>query len=272
MNPLDEAAEHLEEFEAELAALDDGPIRAEGVTGNFVATVLLRIRASYLAMSQLLQAGHHDEMVVLFRRQLEDSMRLHYLAANRDRADKLILGHMRLRELKVQRQLDRAINHANTPRSMIAELKKMVALRRERIKDIDAQAQQLGLEIEQFPGFEVMAAELGRSVDVVPYASASEVSHSVVSAATDGYTTSRSGSDGVMIRLVALHSESPSDRLGYARAAINSTSMALFHGLLLLDLEREAAYVGACAAPRIEALKARQTKISAAQSDGANSG
>ena len=58
----------------------------------------------------LLQAGHHDEMVVLFRRQLEDSMRLHYLAANRDRADELILGHQRMRELMAQRQLDRAIN------------------------------------------------------------------------------------------------------------------------------------------------------------------
>lgn len=137
-------------------------------------------------------------------------------SCHRDRADQLILGHQRLRELKVQRQLDRAISHPNTPQSMIAELKRMVALRRGRIKDVDAQAQQLGLAIEQFPGFEVMAAELGRLVDVVPYASASEVSHSVVSAATDGYTTSRSGDDGGLIRLVALHSESPSDRLGYA--------------------------------------------------------
>jgi hypothetical protein len=267
MNPLDEAAEHLAEFESELAALDDGPFRVQGVTGNFVATVLPRIRATYVAMSQLLQAGHHDEMVVLFRRQLEDSMRLHYLAAHRDHADGLILGYQRIREMKVQRQLDRAINHSITPKSMIPELKRMVALRRDRIKHIDAQARQLGMEVEEFPGFEAMAAELGRSIDVIPYASAAEVSHSAVSAATDGYTTSEAGKDGA-VRFVALRSENPSDRLGYARAAINSTSMALFHGLLLLNLRQEASYVRACAGPRIEALKARQTEISAERSDG----
>lgn len=134
MDALKEAAEHLAEFEAELNGLGSGPFVVEGVTGNYVAKLLARIRATYTAMSDLVQAGHHDQMVVLFRRQLEDSMRLHYLAAHTEQSDALILGHQRMRDLKVRRRLDRVINNSETPSSMLPDLKMMVAKRRSRSK------------------------------------------------------------------------------------------------------------------------------------------
>lgn len=261
MNPLDEAAEDLVGFETELDNLAVGPFQAEGITANFVVTLLQRLRSTYSAMSQLLRAGHHDEMVLLLRRQLEDSMRLHYLLVHRDRSDALILGHQRMRESQVRKTLDRAVNDP-TSASALPDLKKMVALRRDRIKQLDDQASELELEPEQFPKFEEMAVELGRAVDIVPYASASEVAHSAVSAATDGYVTARQD-EQKSVRLVGLRSENPSDRLGYARAAINATGMALAHGLLLLDMQLESSTVARNASARVEALKARQREISA---------
>lgn len=145
MDALKEAAEHLAEFEAELNGLGSGPFVVEGVTGNYVAKLLARIRATYTAMSDLVEAGHHDQMVVLFRRQLEDSMRLHYLAAHTEQSDALILGHQRMRDLKVRRRLDRVINNPETPSSMLPDLKMMVAKRRARIEEIDSVACDLGI-------------------------------------------------------------------------------------------------------------------------------
>lgn len=266
MNALQKAAAHLAQFETELDGLDPGPFVVEGVTAKYVATLLPRIRATFTAMSQLLQAGHHDEMVVLFRRQLEDSMRLHYLAKHTEQSDALILGHQRMRDMKVRRQLDRAMNNPETPGSMRPELKKMVARRRDRIEEINSMVSRLGIEPQVFPEFEDMAAKLGRAMDIIPYASASEVSHSAVSAATNGYESS-SSEDGEVIRLIGLTSENPSDRLGYARAAINSTGMALVHGFLILDMSEEASYVLKCAAPRVEVLQTLQRETAVTQNE-----
>ena len=137
----------------------------------------------------------------------------------------------------------------------------MAATRRERIKQLDGRMPELKLEPEQFPEFNLMAVELGRAVDIVPYASASEVTHSAISAATDGYVTARQNGEQT-VRLIGLQAENPSDRLGYVKAVINATGMALAHGLLLLDMQQESSTVAKIASARVEALKARQRGIS----------
>lgn len=131
-------------------------------------------------------------------------------------------------------------------------------------------ARDLGIQTQEFPEFEYMAAELGRARDIIPYASASEVSHSAVSAATTGYESS-SSEGGEATRLIGLTSENPLDRVGYSRAAINSTGMALVHGLMILGMSEEASYVFKCAAPRVEKLQTRQRDLAAGQSDVAGS-
>lgn len=260
MNPLDEANRQLLAFEETLRELDRGPITAEGIVGTYAATLIPRLRSTYSAMSILLGVGYHDEAVLLLRRQLEDSMRLHYLVSHRERADRLVLGHQRGREQKVLKQLDRAIGKTSVNDLERAALKRMASIRRRRIKNLDDMAYSLGVVPESLPSFHIMALELGRSKDLVPYASASEVTHSALSGATDGYVAaSENGSRPV--QLVGLTSENPHDRLGYARAAINTTGMALLHGLLLLEMDAEARSIGRDAATRVENLQSLQSGL-----------
>ncbi|MGH8946274.1 MAG: DUF5677 domain-containing protein [Acidimicrobiia bacterium] len=258
--PLDEAHHHLVAFEMKSSTLDSVSLSVEGVVASYVATLVQRVRSTYVAMKQLLLAGHHDEMVLLLRRQLEDSMRLHYLTAHGDEGAALVLGHQRERELKVLKQLDRVINNASISEPARTELKRMAQLRRGRISEIDDTASKLGLELEGFPEFHIMAAELGRDRDLMPYASASEVSHSAVSAATDGYVT-KEGQENHAVQVIGLTSQNPLDRLGYARAAINTTGLAVMHGLIILGLDSDGLSIGRDAATRVESLGSLQVRL-----------
>lgn len=233
MNYLEAAARELDQFEQTLSTATEGRFDVQGVTQRFAVTLMQRVQSTFSAMSLLLKEGHHDETVVLMRRQLEDSMRLHYLAENAADSDALVLGHLRAREKRVARSLDKAINHDQTNEVTREKLKAMASKRHERIRDLDSQISELGVDARPFPDFDEMAASLGRAIDIVPYASASEVSHSGVSAATDGYVTVAQTENGTRIS-VGLRSEGAGDRLAYARTAINTTSLAMVHGSLLI--------------------------------------
>lgn len=234
MNALASLNGYLDEFDAALGSLDGISVTLEGVVQSYVAVAVQRLRSGYQSIRILLDAGRHEEAVVLFRRQHEESMRLHYLSEHPERADSLVLGHLRAREARVQSRIDWVINHTDDDekRQMLVRLS---GGRRSRVQELDNDAAARRTSTEDFPRFEEMAVALQREVDVVPYASASEVLHSVVSAATEAYL-----SDQDEVRLIGLTSGNVADRVEYARAAVNSTGIGVVTGLRILNMREHA--------------------------------
>lgn len=246
-----EADGELTGFARTLDLLEDRSGRPASHAEAFVTHLVPRLWATYLAGASLLRQGFHDQAVMLYRRQLEDSLRLHWLHEHRDEADALVVNFKRWGEQQVLDRIVRTLSRlpAGHDRRPYAEATR--DQRQTRIDDLDALIEEHHLDPEtKFPGVETMAYRLGRSPDIIPYASASEVSHSAASAASESYR--EPAREGFTI---ALYGGNEMERRSYARALINASGFGLYHALDFIREADLAAAIAADAGERVDRLR-----------------
>lgn len=255
----------VKEFIETLAQLEHAGASVSNPVEVFAGIMTVRLPSNLQAISILLSTGHLDEAVVLIRRQVEDSLRLHYIWNHKNKADQLVAWFVRDRDNKVRKVLDRLINREDVSDDDKVQLRKALARRKRRVDEHDTHIAELGMEREQFPRIEDMAVELGRARDLVAYSSMSDVAHSAVSGSTDLYLA-RAGHQ-LAIRTTVF---SPASSAIYARVAVTSTSLGVYFSLLLTGLDEEAGTVmeaGVRAENDLLSISARQISGPGGQDD-----
>lgn len=227
----------LDEMSAALESVDiDRKLKDSAISTTYGAQMVTRLRSTFDSIAMLLKEGRDDEAVIVLRRQLEDGMRLHYLAQNPGEADNLVAGLLLRRDKKVLSRMDSLLNRIDVSAEAKNKIQAAIGPRRSVVQKQIQDYKKLGVTPKALPELHEIAGELNRHSDLVVYSSTSDVSHSSISGITHSYR--RIDQDGSLE--VTLTSNDFTGTLTYTRSVITSTTIAVASSLRLMGLEEEA--------------------------------